>query len=148
IYPLLIVDWVEMDGPIVTEADRKKREGVIPAKAGDLDEARACLKRFAGRAWRRSVTDKEIERYVKIVQEELKAGENFRSAYHGALVGILTSKNFYYIEEGDPGEKRARINDTELASRLSYFLWSSMPDEELFAAARAGTLTKPEVLRA
>lgn len=147
IYPLLIIDWVETEGPIITEADRKKRDGVIPAKAGDMAEARVCLKRFATRAWRRPPTDAEIDRYVKIVQGELRAGENFRAAYQAALVGILASKNFYYLEEGTAAEKRAKINDVELASRLSYFLWSSMPDEDLFAAARSGTLTKPDVLR-
>ena len=148
IYPLLLVDWVEMDGPILTEADKKKREEVIPVKSGDLAEARECLKRFAARAWRRPATDAEIDRYVKIVQTELQAGENFRAAYQAALVGILASKNFYYLEEGTSRERRAKISDGELASRLSYFLWSTMPDDELFAAARAGTLTKPDVLRA
>src|ERR1051325_2299041 len=68
IYPLLLVDWVEMDGPILTEADKQKREGMIPAKTGDLVEARECLKRFAARAWRRPATDTEIDRYVKLVQ--------------------------------------------------------------------------------
>jgi len=148
IYPLLIVDWVETEGPIVPEADQKKRDGLIPAKVGDLNSARESLQRFATQAWRRPATDAEMDRYVKLLESELKAGEIFRSAYRSALVGILTSKNFYYLEEGSPGEKRAKVNDWELASRLSYFLWSSLPDDELFAAARAGTLTKPEVLRA
>lgn len=148
IYPLLLVDWVEMDGPILTAADTKKREGVIPVKTGDLAEARECLKRFGSRAWRRPATDAEIDRYVKIVRTELQAGENFRSAYQAALVGILASKNFYYLEEGTSGERRAKVNDWELAARLSYFLWNSMPDDELVAAARSGTLANPDVLRA
>ena len=148
IFPLLIVDWVETEGPILPETDKKKREGLIPTKDGDLAEARECLKRFGLRAWRRPVTEAEIDRYVKIMQGELAAGENFRSAYLAAMVGILVSKNFYYIEEGSVQEPRAQVNDWELASRLSYFLWSSLPDEELFAAAQAGTLHQPEVLRA
>ena len=148
IYPMLLVDWVEAEGPILPEADRKKRDGLIPAKDGDLTAARESLKRFATQAWRRPVTDAQMDRYLKLTQGELKAGENFRSAYRAAMVGILTSKNFYYLEEGTPGDKRAKINDWELASRLSYFLWNSMPDDELFAAARAGTLTRPDVLRA
>ncbi|MCE9533439.1 MAG: DUF1592 domain-containing protein [Planctomycetes bacterium] len=147
IYPLLLVDWVEMEGPILTDADKKKRDGLIPTKEGDLTEAREALKRFATKAWRRPATDAEIDRYLTLMQGELKAGENFRSAYRSALVGILTSKNFYYIEEGSASEKRAKVNDWELASRLSFFLWSSMPDEDLFTAARNGMLAKPEVLR-
>ncbi len=146
IYPMLIVDWVEAEGPILPEADKKKRDGLIPATE-DLTAARESLKRFAAQAWRRPVTDAQMDRYLQLVQGELKAGESFRSAYRAALVGILTSKNFYYLEEGAPGDKRATVNDWELASRLSYFLWSSMPDDELFTAARAGTLNRPDVLR-
>ena len=148
IFPLLIVDWVETEGPIITEADQRKREGVVPAKDGDLAEARECLRRFAARAWRRPVADVELDRYLKIVAGELAAGGNFRSAYRAAMVAVLTSKNFYYLEEGSPHQQRATINDWELASRLSYFLWSSLPDEELLGLAQQGTLRRPEVLRA
>lgn len=148
IFPLLIVDWVETEGPILPDADKKKREGLVPTTDGDLTEARACLKRFAERAWRRSVSDADLDRYLKVVQGELAAGESFRSAYRAAMVGILTSKSFYYLEEGSPTQRRDRVNDWELASRLSYFLWSSLPDDELLASARDGSLHRPEVLKA
>ena len=147
IFPLLIVDWVETEGPILLEADQKKREGLIPSNNDDLAEARECLKRFATRAWRSPVTDAELDRYVKLVESELTAGENFRSAYRAAMVAVLTSKNFYYLAEGSPGQRRDTVNDWELASRLSYFLWSSLPDDELFGLAQQGTLQRPEVLR-
>lgn len=148
VFPLLIVDWVETEGPIHLPADQQKRAGLIPAQDGNQSEARECLRLFASRAWRRPATDAELDRFLKVMQSELAAGENFGSAYRAAMVGILTSKNFYYLEEGAVSEKRSRVNDWELASRLSYFLWSSMPDEELFAVARSGTLAQPEVLRA
>ncbi len=148
IFPLLIVDWVETEGPILLEADQKKREGLIPAKDGDLVEARECLRRFAMRAWRRPVTDAELDRALKIIQSELTAGENFRSAYRAALVAVLTSKSFFYLEEGSTSQRRETVNDWELASRLSYFLWSSMPDDKLFALAQQGSLRQPDVLRA
>ena len=148
IFPLLIVDWVEYEGPIIPEADQRKREGLVPAKDGDLAEARECLRRFAMRAWRRPVTDAELDRYLKIVENERAAGEPFQSAYRAAMVAVLTSKNFYYLEEGSPEQRRATVNDWELASRLSYFLWSSLPDDELFRLAQQGTLHRPEVLRA
>jgi hypothetical protein len=135
IYPLLLIDWIEWEGPVVTPEDLKKREGLMPTTLGDLAQARECLRRFANRAWRRPVTDVEIDRYLKLVESELAAGENFRSAYMAAMLGILVSKNFYYLEEGSVQEPRDRVNDWELASRLSYFLWGSMPDEALFAAA-------------
>lgn len=148
IFPLLLVDWVETEGPIHLPADQQKRVGLFPARDGDLAEARECLKRFATRAWRRPATDGEVERYVKLVEGEIAAGEKFGAAYRSALVALLTSKNFYYLQEGAAGQKRERVDDWELASRLSYFLWSSAPDEALFAAAAAGTLHEPATLKA
>ncbi len=147
IFPLLIVDWAETEGPIVPEADQRKREGLVPKKEGELAEARECLRRFATRAWRRPVTDPELVRYIKIFEGERAAGESSPSAYRAAMVAVLTSKNFYYLEEGSPAQNRATVNDWELAARLSYFLWSSMPDDELFKLAEQGTLHQREVLR-
>ncbi len=147
IFPLLIIDSVETEGPILTEADRKKRDGLIPVQEGDLSEARDSLRRFATRAWRRPLTDAELERYLQIIENETAAGETFRSAYRAAMVAVLTSKNFYYLEEGSAAERREMVNDWELASRLSYFLWSSLPDDELFRLAAQGTLHRPDVLR-
>lgn len=146
IFPLLIVDWVETEGPIHLPTDQQKREGLLPTKS-DLAEARDCLKRFATRAWRRPVTDADIDRFVKVIERETAAGESFDAACRAALVGLLTSKSFYYLEEGSAGQKRDRVNDWELASRLSYFLWSSLPDEPLFAAAASGRLHEPAVLK-
>ena len=122
IYPMLLLDWIEWEGPLTSDFDLKKREGLVPAKDGDLAEARDCLQRLALRTWRRPPTDVELDRYVKVVEGELAAGENFRSAYRAAMVGLLTSKNFYYLEEGSVSPRRDKINDWELASRLSYFL--------------------------
>ena len=146
VMPLLIIDWVETEGPLKTEVDLAKREGLLPADKTDADEVRACLKRFAERAWRRPVQNAEVERYVKLIAAEQEAGESFKSAYRSALASVLVSRSFFNIEEGSPNEKRAKVNDFELASRLSYFLWSSMPDEPLFAAARSGELHRPDTL--
>ena len=146
VMPLLIIDWVETEGPLKTEADLAKREGLLPADKTDADEIRTCLKRFAERAWRRPVQNAEVQRYVKLIPAEQKAGESFKSAYQSALASVLVSRSFFNIEEGSPNEKRAKVNDYELASRLSYFLWSSMPDESLFAAARSGELHRPNTL--
>ena len=144
--PLLLIDWIEIEGPLKTEADLAKQKDLMPADEKDPTEISACLKRFAERAWRRSVKDAEIERYTSLIVAEQNEGESFRSAYRSALASVLVSRSFFNLEEGSPGEKRARLNDFELASRLSYFLWSSMPDEPLFAAARNGELHKPDTL--
>jgi hypothetical protein len=77
--------------------------------------------------------------YVHAYQSERDAGEKTADAYRIAMQGVLTSRNFIYLVEGEP-VARERLNDWELASRLSYFLWSSMPDDGLFTAAKSGTL--------
>jgi len=147
ILPLLMVDSCEWEGPIVLDADRKKRDGLLP-EANDPAAVRASLRRFLDRAWRRPATDAELTAFEQLIAREMKASEKFRPAYLSALVAALTSKNFYYLHEGTAGQDRKTVNDWELASRLSYFLWSSMPDEALLAAARAGTLSQPAELRA
>jgi mono/diheme cytochrome c family protein len=144
--PLLLVDWVEIEGPLLEEFDQAKRSGVFPDKQADLADIRDCLRRFAERAWRRPVTDAEIEPYAEFFSAEQQAGESFRAAYKSALASVLVARSFFNLEEGSATEQRPRVNDFELASRLSYFLWNSMPDEELFAAARSGQLHSPEKL--
>ncbi len=151
IFPLLIVDSIELEGPIHLPEDIRKRDRLLPpagAAARPRDaETVAALRRFTTLAWRRPVADGELERYLRLMEQELAAGESADAAYRTALVAVLISKNFYYLEEGSADRRRDRINDFELASRLSYFLWSSLPDERLFAAAAAGKLSERETLR-
>src|SRR5690606_33844794 len=118
-------DWIEWEGPIETPEDLEKREGLFPAEEASPDEIRAALGRFAERAWRRPVVAEELARYEAIVAAELAIGSPFRAAYKTTLVGVLVSKNFTHLVEGTPGEQLAKLDDWELASRLSYFLWSS-----------------------
>ena len=148
VMPLLLVDWVEAEGPLMTEAVQARRTGVIPENEDDPKEAQVSLKRFAQRAWRRLVSDSEIEPYIEFIAAEQEAGETFRSAFKSALSSVLVARSFLNLEEGSPGKPRPKVNDFELASRLSYFLWSSMPDEKLFAAAQSGELHTPERLAA
>lgn len=147
ILPLLLIDEVDWEGPIIPESDLEKRAGLLP-ETEEPAAVRASLTRFLDRAWRRPVSPGEVDEFMALIAEETAAGEKFRPAYLSALVAALTSKNFYYLREGDPGQNRKTVTDWELASRLSYFLWSSMPDEALFADARAGKLSQPEILRA
>lgn len=148
LYPFLVFDWIEWEGPIEKPADVEKRAAFYPTKENDPVATQAALTRFAEQAWRRPVSSAEIGRYEKIITSEIAAGSPFRTAYKTALLGILSSKNFAYIAEGTPGEHRPRLNDWELATRLSYFLWNSMPDAALLGAARDGTLHQADVLRA
>lgn len=142
VMPTLLIDWVELEGPLTTETLRANKKRLLLEK-DDPGEVHASLKRFAQRAWRRPITDAELEPDIQFIAAEKEAGESFQSAYKSALSGMLVAVSFFNLEEGSPGENRQKVNDFELASRLSYFLWSSMPDEELFAAARNGELHKP-----
>ncbi len=147
IYPLLLVDWIEWEGPIVSPEMQQWRTRIHPGKNASLDEIRTCLKTLAQRAWRRPVADAEMEPYVQLAAGEVKKGEKPDAACQTAMIAVLASSNFYHLQEGSPEENRSRVNDWELASRLSYFLFSSMPDEELATAADAGKLHAPQELR-
>jgi hypothetical protein len=89
------------------------------------------LQRFAERAWRRPVKMEELADYLESFRAEREAGEKTADAYRLAMLNVLTSRNFICLVEGDP-VAREQLTDWELASRLSYFLWSSMPDDGLF----------------
>ena len=139
IFSTVILDWVEWEGPLVTDAERSRRHGVLPPKDASADVVAEHLQRFAERAWRRAVQPEELKNYLGSYHAAIQDGEKPATAYRIALQGVLTSRHFIYLVEGDP-QPRERLTDQELASRLSYFLWSSMPDDALFTAAKDGAL--------
>jgi mono/diheme cytochrome c family protein len=139
LFSTVILDWIEWEGPLVSDAEKARREGVMPPEDATPEVVGEHLKRFAERAWRRPVKPEELAQYLQSYRDEREAGETLADAYRVALNGVLTSRHFIYLVEGEP-EARESLSDSELASRLSYFLWSSMPDEALFAAAQAGSL--------
>jgi Protein of unknown function (DUF1592)/Protein of unknown function (DUF1595)/Protein of unknown function (DUF1587)/Planctomycete cytochrome C len=112
--------------------------------------ARQIIGRFLRRAYRRPVSDDEVERYVTLFDRADRRGEGFENAMRLPFKAVLVSPSFLYRIEQDrvpAGSKEAyRVSDHELAVRLAYFLWSSMPDDELSALADQGKLSDPEVL--
>jgi hypothetical protein len=139
IFSTVLLDWIEWEGPLETEAEKSRREDLMPPADATPEVVAEHLHRFAERAWRRPVKLEELADYLEAYHAEREAGEKPADAYRVALQGVLTSRHFIYLVEGDP-MARERLNDWELASRLAYFLWSSMPDDGLFAAARSGKL--------
>lgn len=137
LYSLVLLDWVEWEGPLVLEAEKSRRTGFLPPDDATPELVAEHLLRFAQRAWRRLVTKEELDWYLRSYRAEREAGEKMADAYRVALQGVLTSRNFIYLVEGDT-VARERLSDSELTSRLSYFLWSSMPDDGLFTAAQNG----------
>ncbi|MBI1353479.1 MAG: DUF1592 domain-containing protein [Acidobacteria bacterium] len=113
------------------------------------EAARRILARFAARAWRRPLERQEEDSLVALFRRADARGDAFEEAVGLGLRAALVSPNFLFrVEQTPAGEAERRLNDWELASRLSYFLWLTMPDERLFELAAAGKLQEPETLRA
>jgi hypothetical protein len=151
------VEWIEVRGPFqagATLPDSYRRIFVCghPPGAHRLECAREIVSTLARRAWRRPVSDLEVRNLLRFVQMSEKDGGSFEQGIQLALEAVLVSPHFLFrIEhDSDPDNPAAvhRVSDFELASRLSYFLWSSMPDDELFHSAEDGSLRNPDVLAA
>jgi mono/diheme cytochrome c family protein len=114
--------------------------------------ARAIVSNFAARAFRRPVSAKEVAPYLTVYALVRKQGDSFNEGIVAALDAVLVSPNFIYrIEHDRPteaGRTAVPVTDYEMASRLSYFLWSTMPDEELMRLAADNRLCQPAVLEA
>jgi len=120
--------------------------GDIDLVKGTLEDAERILRRFMPRAFRRPIADDEVARYLALIRSRREAGRSFENSLRAGLAAVLCSPNFLYLREDlRPGD---RLNDYELASRLSYFLWTSMPDAELIDLAAKDKLHEPAVLSA
>ena len=140
LFSTVLLDWIEWEGPLVSEAEKSRRSDLMPPDDATPEVVAEHLQRFAQRAWRRPVKKEELEDYLHAYQSERDAGEKSADAYRVAMQGVLTSRHFIYLVEGDT-VARKQLTDPERASRLSYFLWSSMPDDGLFNAATSGSLS-------
>jgi len=132
------------DRPYITnlsEVPQHFEPATVASKAPEAD-ARRLLTDFLPRAFRRPVAADEVERYVGLVQARLDDGDVFEVAMRTAYKTALCTPDFLYLKE-----PKGTLDAWALASRLSYFLWNSMPDEELLRLARAGTLLDKAVLR-
>ena len=138
--PILIIDSISMRGPIVTKEEQARRDEYMAAEDGNMEQVRVGLEAMAKRAFRRPLKEGELQNWLKIVEEEIAAGEKLTDAIKSAVTAILCSKSFLFLAEGDSNEDRHTLNDWELASRMSYLLWSTMPDDELMQAAEQGRL--------
>ncbi|MCO6458666.1 MAG: DUF1592 domain-containing protein [Pirellulaceae bacterium] len=171
--PGLVVQWVDIEGPLedswpppgyrllvgdlpqAPAPDNPGRREVVSRQP--LADAEAILRKFTRRAFRRAVTDDDVRPFLDRVRARLDEGYSFERALRVGLKAVLVSPNFLFLREnvysdgtsGSEGElaRAAALDEFALASRLSYFLWSSMPDEELFQLAEQGNLSRPETLR-
>jgi len=153
------VELIEIEGPLqgASKPLPKSTQMILVAQPKDsmpeaVDAAaRAVLNEFARRAYRRPPQAAEIDRLMQLFHRANdEHQESFAEAIKLPLKAILVSPHFLFRVEKDPlpGQEFRNLSDFELASRLSYFLWSSMPDEELYRTAERGQLRQPEILKA
>jgi len=128
------------------------RERIFICRPAGVGEETRCatkiLSALARRAFRRPVQDADLETLLAFYQEG-RSGASFEAGIERAVEGLLVSPEFLYRIEREPAAASGsiyRISDVELASRLSFFLWSSIPDDALLEAASDGTLHTPGVL--
>jgi cytochrome c5 len=147
---------VSVNGPFNPTGNRAEpvnRQRIFVCHPPDAAEEAACASRIfaniARRAFRRPVTDRDLAAPLAFFKEARKSGD-FERGIEGGLIAILASPKFLYRAEIPPQNVAAgsmyRISDLELASRLSFFLWSSIPDNELLTVAEQGKLKDPAVL--
>jgi hypothetical protein len=147
---------VTVNGPFNPAGNRLdilSRQRIFVCHPPDASEEAACASRIfsniARRAFRRPVTDKDVIAPMAFFKQAREAGD-FEKGIEGGLIAILASPKFLYRAEIPPANVAAggsyRISDLELASRLSFFLWSSIPDNELLTVAEQGKLKDPAIL--
>lgn len=156
--PKLKIDWVEIKGNHYESWPTPQRQAILfdsDHRENESVYAREVIARFMERAYRRPVSSDEVGRKVALFGRLRPQEASFEATIISTLTAVLCSSNFLLISE--PAEevvdaespvKRRRLNDYELASRLSYFLWSSMPDDTLIDLASKGQLQQPSILLA
>ncbi|MEO2013451.1 MAG: DUF1592 domain-containing protein [Fuerstiella sp.] len=153
--PKLKIDWVEIQGNYFDTWPSRQKQAILFDSANNGNEAvyaREVLARFMPRAYRRPVTDEEIDRKLALFDKLRGQEASFEATIISTLTAVLCSSNFLLISEpaeevvDDSLAERRQLNSYEVASRLSYFLWSSMPDATLFHLAEKDQLLQPQVL--
>jgi mono/diheme cytochrome c family protein len=143
----IVVGDIEVEGPLEAWPPASRAAllaGADPVK-GTLDDARKDLTELLPRAFRRSVAAAAVEPFLALVRAELEAKRPYRDALRVGLKGVLTCPEFLFRKEPAAG---GAVDDFAVAVRLSYFLWSTMPDEALRSAAARGDLKTPAGVRA
>jgi mono/diheme cytochrome c family protein len=120
---------------------------LIAADGDGRIAARQVISRFTAKAFRRPVSGEDIDFFLKFYDATVTAGADHRAGLKSSFFAIMISPDFFYrIPQNGSETGERRLDSFEMASRLSYFLWNSMPDEELFALAEANKLSDPKVI--
>ena len=146
------IDYVEIIAPANEQWPPDSHSSIFiesQNKANETKYAREVLTRFMGRAWRRPVTDAEIEQKLALFSKLRPSCDDSQEAMVEVLATVISSPKFLYLvrsNQADDKKDKHDISDFELATRLSMFLWCSIPDQELLDLAAKGKLRDPEVM--
>ena len=145
-FPRVRVDKVTFEGPVFERwPPEHHRRILFDTPVPDAAYAREVLFRFMARAWRRPPDSVEIGRYIAFFDSLEEKFPVFEERMREVLAMVLISPEFLYLMEPESVSKRP-LDSWELVSRLSYFLWSTMPDERLFALAQSGEIFQERTL--
>ena len=148
------IDYLEISGPYFEQWPPKTHSKIFFKSSNKKDEkkySRDVIKRFITKAWRRPTTQQEIESYAGLFAKYRPQFDSFEETMQEVLATVLASPEFLYlIQHNSVAAKGApkTISGLELANRLSFFLWSSIPDFQLLKLAHQGKLNNPDVLKA
>ena len=145
----LFIDWIEIEGPLYEQWPPKSHQVLFfkdDSTPRDVAYLRAMFTQFLPKAFRRPVKDVEVTRLIALLEDELHRGLDFNEVVKLGITYALTSPSFLYLAEPEQHDKPRNLNGYELASRLSYFLWSGMPDDRLFELAANDRLCDAAVL--
>ncbi|MFO1063815.1 MAG: DUF1592 domain-containing protein [Pirellulales bacterium] len=150
------IDYVEVEAPVYDEWPPASHKQIFFADSQTQDEsayAREVIGNFMRRAWRREITTAELENKHQLFQRLRASSDSVEEAVVETLATVLSSPQFLYLVQatdeqtaGGKGSARQPLNGYELATRLSMFLWCSLPDDQLLDLAGSGRLLEPPVL--
>ncbi|MBI1247978.1 DUF1592 domain-containing protein [bacterium] len=146
------IDFVTVEAPVYDQWPPKSHRTIFFDSKHSQDEqayAREILTSFMSKAWRRPITEEELDRKMKLFAAMRPECNSFEDTIVEVLATVLSSPKFLYVAQRSDSQSQegsTSIDSYELATRLSLFLWCSIPDEELSVLAKSGELTKPEVL--
>lgn len=150
----VVIDYIEVSAPHFDHWPPKSHLDIFLASENKSDEqayGREVLARFLERAWRRPVAAEEVRPFLDLFSKYRPDFDTFEGAMLEVLATALASPEFLYLTQRSGTEQssqRGTISDSELATRLSFFLWASVPDQELLQLAQKGALSDSAVLNA
>ncbi len=144
-------DYVEVSAPVYEQWPPASHTNIFINSENSEDEnayAREIVSRFMARAWRRNVSDAEVDQKMEFFARTRPVSEDFQEAVIEVLATVLSSPRFLYLVQSDQASTAAdrRLDEFELATRLSMFLWCSTPDDELLDLAAKGQLGETDEL--